>query len=254
MGHVRGVLQCIAPLGSGSGRCHSPPPPAPLPAPRHARSCFSRLAPRDRTALLEALTSNLLSLAASAEALLEEWSEAAPDAVAAHKAALRAQTFLLHCVSAQASDEAERGTGASGGAAAAPKGRGSGAAGALVGVPVLDWWAACAGWTRVLRRARPFLLTFRDPLLASPSILPAAACDAARLHDLPSEPLQAAAARVLLLRREMTTRGHPATAGTGSGAARPRCGRWRRCCWSTWRRCLAACREWSGWRGWRLTW
>ncbi|GBF99009.1 hypothetical protein Rsub_11813 [Raphidocelis subcapitata] len=93
-------------------------------------SCFSRLPARDRTALVEALTSNLLSLAASTEALLEEWSDAAPDAVAAHKAALRAQTFLLHCVSSQASEEAERGAGAGGAAAAAaaPKGRGGGVA------------------------------------------------------------------------------------------------------------------------------
>lgn len=80
---------------------------------------FLRLPPAARAALLEALTSNLESLAASAEALLEEWDGAAAGAVAAHRAAVKMHIFLLHAVATQAADEADRQAAAPAGAAAA---------------------------------------------------------------------------------------------------------------------------------------
>lgn len=98
--------------------CSLPPTP-----PR----CFLQLPPPARACLLETLTSNLSSLAASAESLLEEWDSAGSSAVTAHKAALKMTIFLLHCVAAQACDEAERAP-----AAPAAAGRGRGAAGELI--------------------------------------------------------------------------------------------------------------------------
>lgn len=56
-----------------------------------------------RATLVDTLTSNLTSLAASAEALLEEWDAAPPGAAAAHRAALKMHVFLLHCAATQAS-------------------------------------------------------------------------------------------------------------------------------------------------------
>jgi hypothetical protein len=116
-------------------------------APHHPRhSCFLRLPAPERASLLDTLTSNLESLAASASDLLEEWDSATSAAIAAHKNAIKMHVFLLHCAWGQAQEEAERllgqpsagsagaGTGA-GAAASAGRGRGSGAAG--------EWTCLC---------------------------------------------------------------------------------------------------------------
>jgi hypothetical protein len=105
---------------AGAGR----PRPAP---PSRTRRCFLRLPVAARAALVDTLTSNLASLATSADALLDEWDAAAPGAVAAHQAALKMHVFLLHCVATQAADEAERGE-APGGTGAAGRAGGGGAA------------------------------------------------------------------------------------------------------------------------------